>query len=145
MSNLLNPKDIVSIKKDIRDLFEPFARLEVFYLVTETAASTSGNPIESVFGEPLNPFETVSPTRTLQRFEGKRLSDSTKFSYLEAGATSKPSFLIEVPIETQTLQRVSWDFGAKVLYNGEDYRVVSYDPRGMVNNNRIVLRLEKVT
>ena len=137
---LLSVHDEDAIIRDSVEITVGLGKQSLCYRVVEATAATSGNPIDPLMGEPINPFELPTTTRSYVQFTAEIAQDGTSTSYKEGGSLDKRHLTLNT-----LFGEFDWQWGDMVLVDGVVYRVTSIDPRGIYSPDRIRLRLEQVT
>lgn len=147
MREILSPKDITSIRDSVDSIRGSASRVSAMYYVVVSESSPSGNPIEPIFGERINPFSTSGYTKseTFIPFEGSIISEEPDDGYDVAGFEHRKKLTVDTSVDTERKQNIPWRSGSQLMVNGDRFRVVSVDRSGVVPYNRILLELEQLT
>lgn len=147
MRELLSGKNLVDIGKSVDALRQVGSQVHSMYYVVENPTSSTGNPIEPIFGERVNPFDSVgfSNNEVYIPFVGSILGDESEDDYDNPGFERRRNLTIDVSADTEYRQNLLWRPGRLVMVDGVRFRVDSIDRRGLVPYNRLFISLEKVT
>lgn len=147
MRKLISNRDLKEIAQSSNKVTNSLGRTHTFYVINETVESVGSNPIDPIFGDPINPFDYSSVTvhSQLTAFKATVTSDKPNTVYGPAGIFSGRFIDFEVSIDTVKRQNINWKSGMLIMANGEKYRVTDIIYRGFLRHTRIFMSAEKVT
>jgi len=147
MSDYISKWDLVDINAGVQGMRDGLSSREKMFVIIETSSSTSGNPIEPVFGEPLDPFASGSVTTSASYFgfEGRVGYLNSVSDFNEAGFNDVVRVSVDIPAHCFDGSGVTLTAGLLVMLNGSRFRVTDVDDRGMVPYNRTVIFMDMVT
>jgi hypothetical protein len=147
MDNFITPKDTDNIRDFHRSMREQSSRRHRFYLVNSTTTAASGNPMDPIFGEPVDSFsvdEAPSTTSGYAPFEASIQEFTNDVGYDEGGFSS--ASVVAIDVDYSLIER-GFDFslGSMVMIDALLYRVDGLEPRGITDTERMRINLRKVT
>jgi hypothetical protein len=146
MRRILSQRDLDSIRIGLDSLRESQSTSHRFYYVLRSEFSTEDNPIEPIFGEPVDVFAAgLEVSETFIPFKASIVEESPDSDYNEAGFVSYSKVVIDVDSDVLDGGHVPFELGGMVMLDGVRLRVVNIDYKGLQTNHRVLISLEKVT
>lgn len=143
---LFTSRDFDDIKQTLRSIRQVNSRSHRFYYITTSTTEVSGNPIDPVYGEPIDIWDSDSlpdVTSGFAEFSASIVYENSRDEYLEPGALNKDNLSIDV--EFRIFKDFGFSFGDMIMVDGVLYRITDIEDAGIGKYNRVIIRLEKVT
>jgi hypothetical protein len=146
MRRLVTNRDIDSMDRTTRSIREAMGRTHLFYVLLEETNAAQHNPIDPIFGEPVDPFDTSGLTIDTTRigFVAYVPEENTTSVYQGPGFFTSQHIRFEVGLETKWRQKIDWKPGTLIIADGVRYRVTNVSPSGFFRANKLILEAEKV-